>query len=132
MYPPSFGQSDVVVSVSPMVSATGIIPHPYVTNGATSAIAALSSGGTVTKWNGAGPRQYQTSPRNRRSMRRGYARPRETERPPSGAEADNAGEVGRSVGFRRERRTVDVARPLQSETPLREQRRIRSGRRRHE
>jgi hypothetical protein len=60
---PSFGHSEVVHVVAPIVTNTGIIPQPYDTNGATARSSSASGSGTVTKWNGAGPLHGHTSPR---------------------------------------------------------------------
>ena len=49
------------------MTATGIMPQPYVTSAAAVWSSALSSSGTVTKWYGDGPRQNHTSPLNSRS-----------------------------------------------------------------
>src|SRR5256885_267605 len=62
--------TDRAASRPPPISAvTGIMPHPYVTKSDSASKYALSSSGTVMKYQGAGPRQYQISPENSTSFR---------------------------------------------------------------
>src|SRR5258707_7295408 len=51
-------------SVLPIRTSAGIIPQPYVTNPKMAFRSRLCFAGTVTKKNGAGPRQYQILPLN--------------------------------------------------------------------
>jgi len=60
--PPSFGQSDVDQTVAPIAASTGTMPQPELTGSDASAKRSQSLPGTVTLWNGDGPRQDHGSP----------------------------------------------------------------------
>ena len=64
MQRPSLGNKEVFHSVLPIRTSTGIIPQPYVTNPDRAFRSRLCFAGTVTKYHGAGPFQYQILPLN--------------------------------------------------------------------
>ena len=67
-YRPFLGNREVVYSVSPIRTRTGITPQPYVTILEMALIARLCFAGTVTKNHGAGPRQKMILPLNSMCM----------------------------------------------------------------
>src|SRR4029079_8079668 len=58
---PPRGPGRVSLGGERIPTRTGIMPQPYVTADDIALITSLGSAGTVTKWKGDGPRQYQTS-----------------------------------------------------------------------
>jgi hypothetical protein len=70
------GNKDVSHALSPMWARTGIMPQPYVTAPEMARRSLPSSGGTETKWCGAGPFQNQILPSNSMVMGIVYRMPR--------------------------------------------------------
>src|SRR2546423_13125215 len=100
-YPPSFGHSAVFHALSRIRTSAGIIPHPYVTSAAIAWIVRAPSGGTLMKWYGAGPRQYQSSPANASStapLLGGRERPRSSSASSVLSTSSSSRSAGGSIG----------------------------------